>query len=144
MHPSRRLYRWSVFGALPGGLWMAFELYGLTLRGPQPLFHWVIEHLLPLVLVVWLAIPIGAACLFQTLWGLMSPDYRARLAMPQLALATIALAMTAQAAALMTYSNWSDTGLRVPVCVVGLGLTAVALRAVLRFVVPPNPSATSR
>ena len=69
MRPSRRLYRWSVFGALPGGLWMALELYGLTLRGPQPLFHWVIEHVLPLVLVVWLAIPIGAACLFQTLWG---------------------------------------------------------------------------
>ena len=139
MHPSRRLYRWTALAALPGGLWMAFELYGLTLRGPQPLFHWAIDHLLPLVLVVWLAIPIGAACLFQTVWGLTSPDYRARLAIPQHALATIALAMTAQAAALMTYANWSATELRAPICVVGLALTALALRAVWRFVVPAMP-----
>ena len=136
MHPSRRLYRWTALAALPGGLWMAFELYGLTLRGPQSLFHSIGQALLPLLFLVWLSIPVGAAWLFQSLWGVTSPDYRARLGMPQHALATIALAMGAQAAALLTYSRWADSGLRVPICVVGLALTVLGLRAVWRYVVP--------
>jgi len=60
---ARQALRWSAFLALPGVLWAAFEMYGLTMSGAQMLFF-SIAHTMPfLVLAVWLAVPAGAVWL---------------------------------------------------------------------------------
>jgi hypothetical protein len=72
---SRILYRWSAFLALPGGLWEAFELYGLTLRGTQMLFF-SISHTMPfLLLAIFLSLPAGLAWFLQSVLALLAPKY---------------------------------------------------------------------
>ena len=74
-HLARSLYRWSVFLAMPGGLWIAFELYGLTLRGPQMLFF-TIAHAMPFLLVaMFLSVPAGLAWLAQSVVAVASARY---------------------------------------------------------------------
>ena len=135
----RSLYRWSAFLALPGGVWAAFEMYGLTLRGSQMLFFTIAHTMLPLVVAVWLSVPMGIAWLGQSAVAATSTSYRARLAVPRRALLAFIVAICFHAAALSWYGSWSVTSLRVPICLVGLLLTALVVRECWREVRPTAP-----
>jgi hypothetical protein len=136
---SRLLYRWSAFVALPGGLWAAFEMYGLTLRGSQMLFFSISHNMLPLVLAVWLSVPMGFAWLAQSIFAAAFPSYRAKLAIPRRALLTFIVAIGFHATALSLYELWAVTVFRVPICLLGLALTAVATREAWLELRPTDP-----
>jgi hypothetical protein len=136
---SRSLYRWSVFLALPGGLWAAFEMYGLTLRGSQMLFFTIAHTMLPLVLAVWLSVPTGIAWLGQSIAAAVSPAYRAKLSLPRRTLLIFVVAICVHVGALSWYDLWSVTLLRVPICVLGLVLTAFGIREAWLEVCPTTP-----
>jgi hypothetical protein len=135
----RSLYRWSAFLALPGGLWAAFEMYGLTLRGSQMLFFTIAHTMLPLIIAVWLSVPLGITWLGQSVVAATTPSYRARIAVPLRALLVFIVAICVHAAALSWYGSWSVTSLRVPICLVGLLLTALVVREWWREVRPAAP-----
>jgi hypothetical protein len=141
---SRFLYRWSVFLALPGGMWAAFEMYGLTLRGSQMLFFSIAHTMFPLVLAVWLSVPMGVAWLAQSAVGVVYPAYQAKLLIPHRALTIFAVAIGFHAAALVWYESWSVTAGRVPICLLGLFLSALVVREVWREVRPTSSRALSR
>jgi hypothetical protein len=124
----RFLYRWTVFMTLPGGLWAAFEMYGLTLGGPQMLFFSISHTMFPLVLAVWLSIPAGLLWLTQTIAAITIPIYRSKVSVHRLTLAIFFTAICFHATALYCYGSWSMTALRVPICFIGRSLTALATR----------------
>lgn len=136
---SRFLYRWSAFLALPGGLWAAFEMYGLTLRGSQMHFFTIAHTMLPLVLAVWLSVPAGVAWLSQSVAAIALPTYRAKLSIPLRTLHVFVVAICVHAGALAWYDSWSVTPLRVPICVLGLVLTAFCMREAWLEVCPTTP-----
>ena len=126
---ARSIYRWSAFLALPGFLWAAFEMYGLTLRGSQMLFFSIAHTMPPLVFVVLLSVPTGIVWLAQSAMALVLSPYRARLAIPRRPLAVFVVVIVAHAALLAGYGSWSgNASLRVPLCLLGLTLTALAIR----------------
>jgi hypothetical protein len=135
----RSLYRWSALLALPGGLWAAFEMYGLTLGGSQMLFFTIAHTMLPLVVVVWLSVPMGVTWLGQSAVAATITSYRARIAVPLRALLVFIVAICFHAAALSWYGSWSVTSLRVPICLVGLLLTALVVRECWTEVWPIAP-----
>jgi hypothetical protein len=126
---ARQLLRWSAFAALPGVLWAAFEMYGLTMFGAQMLFFSIVHTMPPLVLAVWLAVPAGGIWLTQAAVALAWPTYRDLLYLPTAAAATFFLALSVQAALLVHYEVWSSSKvLRVPLCLVGLIASALLVR----------------
>jgi hypothetical protein len=141
---SRFLYRWSAFLALPGGLWAAFEMYGLTLRGSQMLFFTIAHTMFPLVLAVWLSVPMGIAWIGQSAVAVAYPAYQAKLSVPRRALLVFVVSICFHAAALSWYGSWSVTAFRVPICVLGLLLTALATREAWLEVRPTAPRALLR
>lgn len=141
---SRFLYRWSAFLALPGGLWAAFEMYGLTLRGSQMLFFTIAHTMLPLVLAVWLSVPAGIAWLSQSVAAIASRTYRAKLSIPRRTLLVFIVAICFHAVALAWYDSWSVTSLRVPICVLGLVLTVLGTRDAWLEVRPATPRSSLR
>jgi hypothetical protein len=152
MRPSsslaRKLFRWSALLALPGGLWTAFEMYGLTLRGPQMLFFSIVHTLPPAVLAVVLSAPMGILWLAQSVLALVHPAYRTRLAIPRLAHAIFVTVIAVQSVLLAEYESWAnDAALRVPLCVLGLALTGLVARESwrwLRFANPGTPAPVSK
>jgi hypothetical protein len=137
---ARSIYRWTAFLALPGFLWAAFEMYGLTLRGSQMLFFSIAHTMPPLVLAVFLSVPTGIAWLAQSAMALVHPAYRARLAIPQRPLVVFVAAIVVHAALLAGYGSWSgNASLRVPLCVLGLVLTGFVVREAWLWLRPARP-----
>jgi|RhiMethySRZTD1v2_1073278.scaffolds.fasta_scaffold2642261_1 hypothetical protein len=125
---ARWVYRLTAFLALPGGLWAALEMYGFTLIGPQMLFFSIVHTMPLLVFVVLLSIPTGIAWLAQSALALVHAGYRDRLAVPRRPLVVFATFIVAHAVLLVGYDSWSRTSLRVPLCLLGLTLTSLAVR----------------
>jgi hypothetical protein len=126
---ARTLYRWCALLALPGGTWAAFEMYGLTMRGPQMLFFSISHTLFPMVLAVFLSVPSGILWLLQTLAALSSHRYREGLGIPVRSLLIFTVALSVHALLLGFYDFWSYvSALRVPLCVLGIVFTVVAVR----------------
>ncbi len=142
--PLRLVYRWSAFLALPGGLWAAFEMYALTLRGSQMLFFTIAHTMLPLVVAVWLSVPMGVAWLGQSVAAVALPAYQTKVSVSRRALLVFIVAICFHAAALSWYGSWSVTAFRVPICLLGLLLTALAVREAWLEVRPPMRRAHSR
>lgn len=138
---SRFLYRWSAFLSLPGGLWAAFEMYGLTLRGPQMLFFSIAHTMFLLVLAVWLSVPLGLAWLAQSAIAVVYPPYQAKLSVSRRTLAVFIVAIGFHAAALAWYGSWSITEVRVPICLFGMLLTALVVRDAWRELRSTSPRA---
>ncbi len=130
---ARSLYRWCALLALPGGLWTALEMYGLTMGGPQMLFFSISHTLAPMVLAVFLSFPTGLLWLAQTLAALAHLAYRAKVGVPTPSLAIFAVTLVTHTAALWTYESWSYVpALRVGICSVGLVFSGIALREAWR------------
>ena len=130
---ARSLYRWCALLAIPGGLWTAFEMYGLTMSEPQMLFFSIAHTLVPMVLAVFLSFPTGLLWLAQTIAALAHPIYRAKVGVPRPSLVIFTVTLSLHAAALWTYDSWSYIpALRVSLCSIGLLLTLVALREAWR------------
>ena len=142
MSAARSIYKWSAFLALPGGIWTAFEMYGLTLGGPQMLFFSIAHTLLPMVLAVYLSVPAGLLWLAQTLAALAFGSYRGKVRVPTASLAILAVTISTHSVALWFYEDWSGISvLRIPVCLAGLCLTAAGLVTVWRALRDPHVSA---
>ena len=126
---ARQTLRWTAFLALPGVLWIAFELYGLTLFGPQMLFFSV-AHTMPLVLIaIYLAVPLGGLWLVQSAAALLSHRYRKAVCLDIYSAQVFMSALALEALLLLTYQFWSQQPLaRIPLCTIGLVLTALLVR----------------
>jgi len=138
---ARTIYRWSAFLALPGGLWEAFEMYGLTIGGAQMLFFSV-AHTMPFImLALWLSFPLGAAWLLQSGAALASKNYRERIAVPLRQVFLFAAAVLIHSALLYSYESWSGSaGTRVSVCVLGLALTLITVQQAWQWLLSPRPN----
>jgi len=124
----RAIFQLSVLLALPGGLWAAFEMYGLTLFRPQMLFFSIVHTMPLLVWAVLLSVPLGAAWLVQSAIALVFQAYRTRLGLPRRPLVIFVVFIVAHAALLVGYDYWAWIAvLRIPLCLLGLGLTGLAV-----------------
>lgn len=126
---ARQTLQWTAFLAVPGLLWIAFELYGLTLFGPQMLFFSV-AHTMPLVLIaIYLAVPLGGLWLLQSAAALLSHRYRKAVCLDTYSAQVFMSALALEALLLLTYQFWSLQPLaRIPLCIIGLVLTALLVR----------------
>lgn len=130
---ARQIYRWIAFGAMPGVVWSAFEMYVLTLAGPQMLFFSIV-HTMPIMVV---AVLVGFVCL--TLWGLQSLfalfmiGYRTRIGIPVKVLATVVFLGTLHGGLLWWYEKWSLSSLRLVVCFIGIAAIGALLSLSIRY-----------
>lgn len=123
---ARRAFLFFLAAALPGLLWQGFEMYGLTLRGSQMLFF-AIAHTMPLaVLLVVLAVPFMLVVFVQAVVALGRPGYRARVGISRRALMALVVYVPFHGLMLGTYEIWSGTSLRIPMCLLGVGLLSTA------------------
>ena len=148
---ARSIYRWCALLALPGGVWTALEMYGLTLGGPQMLFFSIAHTLAPMILAVFLSFPMGLLWLIQSVFALFVPHYRAKLGLHIPTLCLFAVSLSFHTLTLWFYDFWSDTSaLRVAICCVGLvfsGAVVVLAWLQLRQAVqstPPLPTVSDR
>jgi hypothetical protein len=117
---SRGIFLTLLFLTLPGVLWQAFEMYGLTLGGSQMLFFSIV-HTMPLVaLLVMAAVPLGLVVLMWATFGLLLPPMRNRLDIERTTLVLIVGYLTVHGVFLAAYDVWSNTIMRVPVCILGI------------------------
>lgn len=139
--PANLIYRWSAYLALPGGMWAAFELYGLTLRGPQMLFF-SISHTMPfLVLAILLCLPFGFAWLAQSLIALLVPSYASAIAVSRRSLLVFASMIAVHASLWLGYDTWSVGPFRVGCCLLGIFGSAALIRESLSSLRPIRQSA---
>ncbi len=144
-HWARRTYLLATLLAFPAIVWPAFEMYGLTLRGPQMLFFSVIHTMPTLVAVV------VVSCLFFAIWlllnvtALSSSSVRSLFGISARVAATLAVFQLVHIGALASYESWSYVGpLRVPLCVLGLLVSGAALVLATWVAVAPNSSIVKR
>jgi len=117
---ARTFYGWIAIAAIPGILWSAFEMYVLTLGGAQMLFFSVLHTapvLIVIVLVGLLALVLWA---FQSIVALVLADYAAKLTVPATVLIAFILTAIGHLSLLFWYERWSESALRIPVCLMGL------------------------
>lgn len=102
-------------------------MYVLTLGGTQMLFFSIV-HTMPLlvfvVLLGWVALAVWA---LQSVVALALAGYRAQLALPVHALATVAGAVALHFSLLFSYDAWSPTTMRVAICLLGISAVGVLL-----------------
>jgi hypothetical protein len=122
----RTIYRWTAFLALPGIFWAAFEMYGLTLLAQQMLFFSINHTMPPLILAVFLAVPVGALWLGQSVLALMWRTYRIKLSLSFRSLAIFIAALLIQTILLWSYDDWTrNDAVRVAISIFGISVTAV-------------------
>lgn len=127
---ARSAFFLCLFAAAPGMSWQAFEMYGLTLSGPQMLFFSIV-HTMPMALiVVMLAGPFMLAVFLQSALALGRPDIRERMGISKPALLAVVIYFPMHALFLGSYDVWSVTPFRIPLCVLGIALFGAALIAV--------------
>ena len=124
---ARSIYRWVAFLALPGAIWAAFEMYILTLSGPQMLFFSIAHTLVPLALLVFLSFPLGIVWMVQSVAGVLSPNYAERLQLPKDVLVFFAGVTLLQTAALIGYDEWANSSARLVVCVAGIVMACLCV-----------------
>ena len=122
----RTAFKTTAVLALPGLLWQAFEMYGLTLAGPQMLFFSVIHTMPVAIVLVLLAVPCTIVLLGQAVASYFFIRYRDRLGITQRAAVALAIFLSAHLIALLGYEVWSSSVLRVPICIGGFALFATA------------------
>lgn len=140
----RSIYKWSFLLATPGLLWAAFEMFGLTLTGPQMLFFSV-AHVLPIVLLmIWLAAPLFILWSGLTLAALAMTSTRQALAISIRQAAALLLGQALFGLAFLSYERWSNSPLRLVVCTVGIAIVlmtgVVWVRWWLRSSIHPKSS----
>jgi hypothetical protein len=119
---ARIVFLAAFFLALPGVLWQAFEMYGLTLGGSQMLFFSIVHTMPWVALLVVAAFPLGLIALLWALLALALPTLGDRLALSGAALISIAGYLMVHAALLAAYETWSSAFMRVPICILGIAL----------------------
>ena len=131
----RRLLQATAVAALPGVLWVSFEMFGLTLiYGSQMLFFSIMHGWLmsiPITLLV-IGVPAALLLLLKCLIALLWHQYRCLLGVKSSSLAVVACALLIQGALLASYCFWSDSALRIPICLGGALLTATLFMFVVR------------
>ena len=138
----RLVYKLIVLLAAPSALWSSFELYGLTLAGPQMLFF-AISHAFP----IFAALLLSAVCFI--VWALftvaivLSGSLRKAVGVPLPTSAVLSLFSVAQVAALMSYEQWSHSSLRLAVCVVGIAFVITAATLVGRWLLGAQQGAAA-
>ena len=125
---ARRIFVVCLFLALPGVLWQAFEMYGLTLGGAQMLFFSIVHTMPPLVLLVLLAVPSVVVLLIQSVTALFAVQYRSKIGISKSALTVLSVFLVAHSAALLSYDTWSHIqSVRTPICILGIVLLAISI-----------------
>ena len=142
---ARQVLRWSAFLTLPGALWAAIEMYGLTLAGPQMLFFSIVHTMPLLVIAILLAVFTGAGWLAQSAVALAWPNYRRLLGLSPLAAGTFVVTLSIQAALLTAYDDWSSMqSIRVPLCILGIVAIALLVRETWRSLRRPGANSEHR
>ncbi len=92
-----------------------------------------ITHTMPFVLIlVLLAVPFILALFLQSTAALFVEQYRSKIGITRPAVATLSLFLLFHSAALLSYDAWSNVSyLRVPICLAGIALLALAIALVV-------------
>ena len=131
---AMQIYRWSAFLTLPGALWTAFEMYGLTLWGAQMLFFSIVQTMPLMVLVILFSSVFYVAWFFQSVAALAFAKYRGNLSSPAPVIAFFAVALAIHAALLIWYEDWSyNDAIRVVICLFGIALFGTIIFLVTRY-----------
>lgn len=134
-----QLYRWVLFLAGPATVWTAFEMYGLTIIGPQMLFF-SISHAFPLILLVVLVSSLFFLALAALNILFLLPKLRKKIQLPRLTLTVILGIQLMHVFALLGYDNWSSVpAVRIVVCILGLLLILSGILFGLLKVFASNP-----
>jgi hypothetical protein len=129
----RSLFKWALLLAAPGALWAAYEMFGLTLGGPQMLFFSISHALPPLFLLVLLAVPSFAIWTLTTAISLFTSSVRSALRLTFGTNAVLLAAQLIQVLCLVAYEAWSSSPVRVVVCLLGWGAVLVWLALSLKW-----------
>lgn len=134
-----QFYRWVLFLAGPATVWTAFEMYGLTIIGPQMLFF-SISHALPLILLVVLVSSLFFLALAALNILFLLPKLREKIQIPSLTLTIVLGVQLLHVSALLTYENWSSVPtIRIIVCILGLLLILAGILFGFLKVFASNP-----
>jgi len=121
------LYRAIALVAIPGTLWSAFEMYLLTLQGPQMLFFSIIHTMPLMVILVLVGVLALALWMVQSAVALALPRYGAVLGVTTSALAAFVLLPGLHLALLFWYDGWSSSSLRIAISLLGLATVGLLL-----------------
>ncbi len=132
---GRALYGWTVAVASPGLLWAAYEMYGLTIRGPQMLFFSISHGNAPVLLLVILGMLAAPLWVAQSLLALCRSGYTVRSMIPMSAHSIVVIAVGGHIALGTTYDAWSISSYRTLLCSIGFVLTAAMIYVVSRYLV---------
>lgn len=141
----RNWLRWAYKGILllaaPAVFWTSFEMYGLTLTGPQMLFYSITHAYPTILLVVLLSIP------FFLLWGLFnivslfSSGFRSTVGVSVLLASVFFAFQVAHVFALFLYDSWSYvTSFRIATCVGYLTFLGVVIVLAAVWALVPDTS----
>jgi hypothetical protein len=115
----RSLYKWLFILSMPGALWAAFEMYGLTLHGSQMLFF-SISHTMPfIVLLVMMAFPLFTLWTLITATALLIEPLRKKVGIGIVEIGVLLGAQFTHILLLVMYESWSSSSLRILLCIVG-------------------------
>lgn len=136
---SRKVFFAVLLVTLPGLLWQAFEMYGLTFFGPQMLFFSIL-HTSPVISsLVLLAVPLALVALLLSCCCLGFPRFRALVGIGGWGHIAVVAYLTLHATLLLTYEFWSYAWSRQIVCIAGfIALCAAALMFVLQSGIAPK------
>lgn len=133
-HVARWLYQASFLIALPGTLWSAFEMYVLTLRGPQMLFFSIV-HTSP---ILSLLVAVGLCALvivaLQSIVAFFLITYRERVRVSRSMVGWVTIFASSHLLLLATYEHWSASDMsRIAVCILGLLVISGLLIACIKL-----------
>lgn len=99
-----------------------------------------IIHTMPfMVILVLLAVPFILALFLQSAAALFIERYRSKIGITKPALAALSLFLLFHSVALLTYDAWSNVSyLRVPICLAGIALFALAITLVVTALAIPR------
>jgi hypothetical protein len=127
------LYRAIALAAIPGTLWSAFEMYLLTLKGPQMLFFSIVHTMPLMVIFVLVGVVALALWMVQSALALVLPRYGAALGVTTTALTAFVLLSGLQLALLYWYEEWSSSNLRIAISLLGLATVGLLLWLTVRL-----------
>lgn len=125
--------------AAPSALWVAFEMYGLTLFGSQMLFY-SITHAFPAILgVVLLSVIFFLILLLFNAIFVASNKLCSKLNPPKKVITFILVFQVFHVAALLSYEFWASiTILRILMALFGLVFVFFVVVAVGKYIFAPN------
>jgi len=136
-HWINNAYLALVLLSAPSALWVAFEIYGLTLFGPQMLFYSIMHTAPVLVAAIFISVIFFLVLLLVNITLVAFPNLLLKVTVSNGVIKFFFLFQVIHIAALVAYEFWAHIPvLRVITATLGLVFVFYVLKAVNKHVIP--------